>query len=85
MMIKYMYDNVLLKWWVDPAGLLKELGLKAGQRVFEVGCGPVFYKAGAAAAVGNLGDVIAYDVNLYAVQYTRKKLKRLGITNARVR
>ncbi len=82
--IRFMHDNRLLRSFVDPAALLKELGLKRGDRVFEVGCGPGFFTVGAAGAAGDEGEVTAFDVNPYACRYTEDKVSRLGLDRVRV-
>lgn len=82
--IRFMHDNRLLRKCVDPAALLRELGLQEGDRVFEVGCGPGFFTVGAAEAAGSAGDVAAFDVNPYACRYTEDKVRRLGLKQVRV-
>ena len=38
--ISLMHDNPLLPYFRNPQRLLKAAGLKPGQKVLEVGCGP---------------------------------------------
>ena len=83
-MIRFMHDNALLRALIDPAELMRQLGVEEGRRVLEVGCGPGFFTLGAAAAVGPDGQVFAYDVNPYATAYLEEKLAARGIGNVRV-
>jgi len=80
-MIRAVHDGWLIHRLVDPVELLRTLGAKHGDRVFEIGCGPGFYTVGASTAVGSEGIVYAFDINPYAIRYLRKKLNKLGITN----
>ena len=84
-MIRFMHDNALLRLMVDPARLLRDLGVRTGDTVLEVGCGPGFFTVGAAAAVGLEGRVIAYEVNPYACAYVRRKLAQQKLNQAIVK
>ena len=80
-MIRAVHDGWLIHRLVDPVELLRTLGVKHGDHVLEIGCGPGFYTVGASAAVGSDGIVYAFDINLYAIRYLRTKLNKLDITN----
>ena len=84
-MIRFMHDNALLRALVDPVKLLRELGVRENQAVFEVGAGPGFYTVGASRAVGASGRVWAFEVNPYACAYLEAKLARRGIKNVIVK
>jgi ubiquinone/menaquinone biosynthesis C-methylase UbiE len=79
--ITLMHDNPLLPLVKDPYKLLKAAGLKRGQKVLEVGCGPGFFTIPAARIVGEEGLVYAVDVNPYAIARVRGKIAREGIKN----
>jgi len=79
--IKFVHDNWLLRRLVDPAALLRELGLKLGDAVWEVGCGPGFYTMGAAEVTGPKGKIYTYDINPYAIEYVRRKVENAGLDN----
>ena len=80
-MITFMHDNPLLPLLRDPYKLLGAAGLKRGQKVLEVGCGPGFFTIPAARIVGVEGLVYAVDVNPYAITRVRGKIAREVIKN----
>jgi ubiquinone/menaquinone biosynthesis C-methylase UbiE len=79
--ITFMHDNPLLPFFKNPYKILKAAGLKKGQHVLEVGCGPGFFTIPAAHIVGKEGLVYAVDVNPYAIERVRGKIAREGIKN----
>ena len=66
----------------DPYKALQAAGLREGQCVLEVGCGPGFFTAPAASVVGTNGSVCALDISPSAVNRVRQKLADAGVTNA---
>lgn len=68
----------------DPYEPLRAAGLKPGQRVLEVGCGPGFFTLPAAELVGQEGSVTSVDVSPAAVKYVRQKVEQAGVTNVEV-
>ncbi|MCD6469964.1 class I SAM-dependent methyltransferase [Candidatus Bathyarchaeota archaeon] len=81
--ISFVHDT-LYSLFVNPYKLLKEAGLKPGQKVLEVGCGPGFFTIPAAKIVGEKGKVYALDVNPVAVETVRRKIKKKGLKNVEV-
>jgi ubiquinone/menaquinone biosynthesis C-methylase UbiE len=81
--IKLMHDNPLLSIFKDPNKHLKAAGLKSGQKVLEVGCGPGFFTIPAAKIVGDKGFVYAVDVNHLAIEHVEKKIKEGKIKNVK--
>jgi len=65
----------------DPYKPLRAAGLKPGQRVLEVGCGPGFFTLPAAEIVGQDGKVISIDVSPTAVAHVRRKVEEAGADN----
>ncbi len=65
----------------DPYKVLESAGLKQGQDVLEVGCGPGFFTVPAARIVGEGGSVHALDINPLALEKIREKLDGEGVTN----
>jgi ubiquinone/menaquinone biosynthesis C-methylase UbiE len=80
-MICIMHDNPLLPIFRNPYRLLETAGLKPGQKVLEVGCGPGFFTIPAARMVGDEGIIYAVDVHPLAIKRVQKKIKREKIKN----
>ena len=76
-----MHDNPLLPIFRNPYKLLEAAGLKRGQKVLEVGCGPGFFTIPAAKMVGEKGVIYAVDVHPLAIKRVQKKIKRERIKN----
>jgi ubiquinone/menaquinone biosynthesis C-methylase UbiE len=81
--ISLMHDNPLLPIFRNPYKLLKAAGLKQGQKVQEVGCGPGFFTIPAAKIVGNEGVVYAVDVHPLAIERVKEKIEKEGIKNVK--
>lgn len=82
--IRIVHEN-LYGLFVNPYGRLTKAGLKRGQRVIEVGCGPGFFTIPGAKIVGDSGYVYALDINPAAVEHVRRKIVRGGLTNVEVK
>ena len=80
-MISLMHDNPLLPLLKNPYSSLETAGLRQGQKVLEVGCGPGFFTIPAAKIVGTVGIVYAVDVNPRAVKRVEEKMRKYGINN----
>lgn len=68
----------------DPYEPLRAAGLRSGQRVLEVGCGPGFFTVPAADVVGQDGSVTSLDVSPTAVAHVQQKVAEAGATNVEV-
>ena len=79
--ILMIHDNPLLPLFKNPHKILRQAGLKSGQKVLEVGCGPGFFTLPAADIVGDKGLVYAVDLNPYTIKRVQKKISRSGIKN----
>jgi ubiquinone/menaquinone biosynthesis C-methylase UbiE len=82
--IRIIHEN-LYGLLVDPYGRLTQAGLRGGQRVIEVGCGPGYFTIPAAKIVGEAGYVYALDINPAAVEHVRQKIMRAGLPNVEVK
>ncbi len=78
-----MHDNPLLPIFRNPYKLLKTAGLKPGQKVLEVGCGPGLLTIPAAKIVGKEGFIYTVDVHPHAIEKVKEKIEREGIKNVR--
>jgi len=67
----------------DPYAALNAAGLKPGQKVLEVGCGPGFFTVPAARTVGEKGSIHTLDINPLAIKCVRQKIEEEGVTNAK--
>jgi ubiquinone/menaquinone biosynthesis C-methylase UbiE len=79
-MMSFVHED-MYKAFRDPYKVLKAAGLKPGQEVLEVGCGPGFFTIPAARIVGEEGRVDALDINPLALERVRQKLEQEGVTN----
>ena len=67
----------------DPYEALDAAGLRPGQKVLEVGCGPGFFTVPAARIVGEQGRVYALDVSPPAVERVEQKVEKASVTNVK--
>jgi len=81
--ISFVHDT-LYGIFVNPYKLLDAAGLKPGQKVLEVGCGPGFFTIPAAKIVGAEGVVYALDVNPFAVETVQRKVEKEGLDNVKI-
>lgn len=79
--ISLMHDNPLLPHLKNPYRSLENAGLKPGQKVMEVGCGPGFFTIPAAKMVGDKGLIYAMDVNHRAIKRVEEKIRKYGVGN----
>ena len=76
-----IHDNALRRRFSNPYSTLVAAGLKAGQRVLEVGCGPGFFTIPAARMVTETGKIYALDIHPLAIKRVHEKTKKEKITN----
>jgi predicted methyltransferase len=67
--------------WQNPRTLVRELGLRPGQAVAEIGSGPGYFTPRLARAVGPRGHVYAVDPEAAVLDVLRRRLGRLGVRN----
>ena len=81
--ITLMHDNPLLPIFRNPYKLLRAAGLRQGQKVLEVGCGPGFFTIPAAKIVGEEGLIYAIDVNPFAIRRVKNKIAKERLRNVK--
>jgi SAM-dependent methyltransferase len=65
--------------WQKPAVLVRALGLRRGQAIAEIGCGPGYFTPRLARAVGPSGHVYAVDPEPAVLDVMRRRLR--GVRN----
>ncbi len=76
-----IHDNPIRRKLSDPYQTLETAGIKLGQKVLEIGCGPGFFTIPAARIVGETGIVFALDIHPLAIDSVQKKIKNEKIDN----
>ncbi len=66
--------------WQRPTEVLDALGVKAGQRIADIGCGSGYFSVRLAARVGTEGKVFAVDIDREAVDRVRRRAEREKLT-----
>jgi ubiquinone/menaquinone biosynthesis C-methylase UbiE len=79
--IMSLVHETLYSLFRDPYQVLHAAGLKPGQTVLEVGCGPGFFTVPAARIVGEQGSVCALDISPLAIKEVEQKIEQQGVTN----
>lgn len=74
-------DNPLRAILINRERFLREMGVKQGDVVLEVGCGPGFFTTVLSEIVGETGRVYAQDVEERMIGRLKKKLKGLRSQN----
>jgi ubiquinone/menaquinone biosynthesis C-methylase UbiE len=82
-MISLIHDS-FYRVFVNPQKLLQAAGLKEGQKVMEVGCGPGFFTVPAAKIIGASGYLYSIDINPAAVARVTRKVEECALTNVSV-
>lgn len=69
---------------LQPEQLLRGLGLKQGDTIADIGCGPGFFTLPAARIVGEHGVVLAADVQGEMLSAVKSRVTEQGLKNVRV-
>ena len=81
-MMSFVHET-LYSLFRDPYQVLNAAGLKPGQEVLEVGCGPGFFTIPAARMVGEKGSVHTMDINPLAMERVQQKIEKEGVTGVK--
>jgi ubiquinone/menaquinone biosynthesis C-methylase UbiE len=79
--IRLIHDNPIMPLVRNPFKILEAAGVKKGQIVFEVGCGPGFFTIPAAQIVGDQGHVYACDIQPRFVARVKQKMEKEALKN----
>jgi len=80
MFVSFMHDK-MYSLFMDGEKMLLSAGLKEGDAVLEVGCGPGFFTLPAAKIIGEKGFIYAIDINPFAIKKVDKKIQKAGVRN----
>ncbi|HEX8997208.1 MAG TPA: class I SAM-dependent methyltransferase [Ktedonobacterales bacterium] len=69
---------------LQPEKLLRELGLRGGMTIADIGCGPGFFTIPAAQIVGPKGVVLAADIQGEMLSAVRSRALEHGLSNVRI-
>jgi ubiquinone/menaquinone biosynthesis C-methylase UbiE len=67
--------------WQKPDEVVRELGLRAGDVVCEIGGGPGYFSLRLARAVGPAGRVFAVDAEPRMLELLRRRMREQGVAN----
>ena len=76
-----LFNNPNRESWEKTSKIIEVLGLKKGDVVADIGCGPGYYSFKFADLVGPTGYVYAEDVNKKHLDYLDNLIKQLHINN----
>lgn len=69
--------------FINPARILRKIGLQKGQTMLDYGCGVGVFSIPAAKIVGDNSVVHALDINPLCIKAVEKKIGKRGITNVK--
>ncbi len=76
-------DNVFRRLFLtNPRRKVLESGVKEGDRVLELGCGPGFYTEAISNIVGPAGKVYAHDVQPEMIERVERKIAKKSLANS---
>jgi ubiquinone/menaquinone biosynthesis C-methylase UbiE len=78
-----LFNNPRRELWEKSNRIVQALGLKEGDVVADIGCGPGYYTFKFAELVGDTGLVFAVDYNDSHLEYVSGLVKRFGVRNVR--
>jgi ubiquinone/menaquinone biosynthesis C-methylase UbiE len=76
-----LFNNPVRERWEKSSKMVAALGLKPGQVVADIGCGPGYFSFKFARLVGPQGRVYAIDTNELHTEYVSGLCKKLGVEN----
>ncbi len=79
--LAFFIDNPFRRLLIDRRDFLTKMGIREGDRVLELGCGPGFFTEILSEVVGEKGRVYAQDVEEKMMEKLKKKLSSLPFSN----
>jgi ubiquinone/menaquinone biosynthesis C-methylase UbiE len=77
----HLMDDTERRKWQNPEAILKEIGLKPGLTLLDLGCGGGFFTLPAARLAGPEGKVYGVDINADFIEEIRRKAATEGLKN----
>lgn len=77
--LSWLVDNYLRRTYMRP--VLDRIGIRAGERVLELGPGPGVFTVGAAERVGPEGSLVAVDIQAEMIAQVDQRVQQAGLTN----
>ncbi len=81
---RFGYEGFTRDGWQQPERVISALGIRAGDRVADLGAGSGYFTVRLAQAVGPSGRVYAVDVDEAMNQYLQKRVAQAGLSNVDV-
>ena len=74
-------DNILRRIFTNRRRKVLEAGIKEGDKVLELGCGPGFFTEVISIIVGPAGKVYAHDVQPEMIEKLKRKIRKKKLEN----
>jgi ubiquinone/menaquinone biosynthesis C-methylase UbiE len=78
---RFLDDEKERRKWQNPEAILVDIGIKAGFKFVDVGCGHGFFTLPAARLVGNEGRVYGLDADSEAIRRLKEKAAKEKLRN----
>lgn len=75
----WLINNPIRRWYTRH--LLDAVGIKAGETVLELGCGPGTFTVEAARRLGPTGKLIAVDIQPHMIAQAERRVRQAGLNN----
>jgi ubiquinone/menaquinone biosynthesis C-methylase UbiE len=78
---RFSLEESVRRTWYNPELILKDAGLSSGMIFADIGCGDGFFSILAAEIVGEIGKVLALDIDASAIGKLKARAAERGLTN----
>lgn len=76
-----LFNNPLRPVWENTEELVRAVGVRPGERIVDIGCGPGFFAMKFSELVGPEGRIYAIDTNQRHLDFLEKLIKATGTRN----